>query len=347
MQKSRRRCLSATLLTLGLSLGLWATALPVQAAEKITISALTFVSSSPLFIAQDRGYYADEGLEVEFKFFRAAQPVAVSIASGDADFGVTAFTGGFYNLAGKGALKVIGAQSREEPGYNFSAYIASNQAYDAGFDSPEKFPGKSLGMTQKGSSFHLMIGMLAEKLGIDLDEIQLKSLEKVPNMIGAIKSGQVDSIILPAHIATKLERDGSARIIGWVQQYTPYQLGGLFTSTRNVEERRDVVERFVRAYQRAAADYAEAFMQTDAAGNRVFGEKAEALIPIIEKYTKAKPASIKAGAPFIDPQGRLKVQSIHDQVAWMQAQGLVAKDVDPAGFVDLSFIEGHLDVPTN
>ena len=318
-----------------------------QAADKITISALTFVSSSPLFIAQDKGYYAEEGLEVEFKFFRAAQPVAVSIASGDADFGVTAFTAGFFNLAGKGALKVIGAQSREEPGYNFSAYIASNKAYEAGFDSPEKFAGKSLGMTQKGSSFHLMIGMLADKLGMDLSEIQLKPLEKVPNMIGAVKSGQVDSIILPAHIATKLERDGSAKIIGWVQQHTPYQLGGLFTSARNVEERRDVVERFVRAYQRAAADYAEAFMQVDANGARVFGAEAEALIPIIEKYTKAKPPSIKAGAPFIDPQGRLKVQSIYDQVAWMQSQGLVGKDVDPASFVDLSFIEGHLDVPSN
>ncbi|NIA70906.1 ABC transporter substrate-binding protein [Pelagibius litoralis] len=343
MYRSLRRGLAAASLVLTLA----AMTATTQAADKITISALTFVSSSPLFIAQEKGYYADEGLEVEFKFFRAAQPVAVSIASGDADFGVTAFTGGFYNLAGKGALKVIGAQSREEPGYDFSAYIASNKAFEAGFDNPEKFAGKSLGMTQKGSSFHLMAGMLADKLGIDLDEIQLKPLEKVPNMIGALKSGQVDSVILPAHIATKLEGDGAAKIIGWVHQYTPYQLGGLFTSARNVEERRDVVERFVRAYQRAAADYAEAFMQTDAAGRRVFGDKAEALIPVIEKYTKAKPASIKAGAPFIDPQGRLKVQSIYDQVAWMQAQGLVGKDVDPADFVDLSFIEGHLDVPTN
>lgn len=316
-----------------------------QAADKVTVSALTFVSSSPLFIAKDKGYYADEGLEVEFEFFRAAQPVAVSIASGDADFGVTAFTAGFYNLAGKGALKVIGAQSREEPGYDFSAYIVSNQAYEAGFDSPEKFPGKSLGITQRGSSFHLMIGMLADKLGFDLDEVRLVPLERVPNMISAVKSGQVDAIILPAHIATRLEASGDAKIIGWVHEQTPYQLGGLFTSARNVEERRDVVERFVRAYSRAAADYADAFMQQDTNGARVFGAEADALIPIIEKYTKAKPEAIKAGAPYIDPQARLKVQSIYDQIDWFKEQGLVAKSVDASDFVDLTFVEGHLNVP--
>ena len=118
---------------------LGASAAPVAAKEKITIAALTFISSSPLFIAQEKGYYADEGLEVEFKFFRAAQPVAVAIVSGDADFGVTAFTGGFYNLAGKGALKVIGAQSREVRGYDGSAILVSNKAYEAGFNSKASF----------------------------------------------------------------------------------------------------------------------------------------------------------------------------------------------------------------
>ena len=42
-----------------------------HAGEKVTVAALTFVSSSPLFIAQEQGYFNDEGLEVEFKFFRA------------------------------------------------------------------------------------------------------------------------------------------------------------------------------------------------------------------------------------------------------------------------------------
>ncbi len=333
--------LRGAVLGLALVLAPWA-----QAAEKITVAALPFVSSAPLFIAQDRGYYADEGLEVEIRFFRAAQPVAVAIASGDADFGVTAFTGGFFNLAGKGALKVIGAQSREEPGFDFSGYLVSNQAFEDGFTTPEDFPGHTLGMTTAGSSFHYMIGQLIDAQGWPNDAVTLRPLQTVPNMIGALKSGQVDAIILPAHIVKPLEAAGAGHIVGWVHERTPYALGGLFTSTRNVEERPELVEKFVRAYQRGAADYHAAMNQVDDKG-RVFGKDADAIIEILMSYVGPDPTpeKIKNGAPYIDPKGRLDIGNVYEQVAWYQDRGLVDADVDPAALIDQRFIEGHFNLP--
>ena len=64
----------------------------------------------------------------------------------------------------------------------------------------------------------------------------------------------------------------------------PYQVGGLFTSTENVEQRPEVVEAFVRAYQRGAQDYNDAMFQTDADGNPVYDEAAEEIIAIIDSY---------------------------------------------------------------
>lgn len=311
------------------------------APHSITICALPFVSSSPLFIAADKGYFAAEGLKPEFKIMHAAQPVAVGVAAGDCDFGVTGFTAGFFNLAGKGALKVIGAQSREEPGYHFVGYLASNKAWAAGLRNIKDLPGHSVGITQIGSTFHYNVGMLADKFGWKLSSVHLKPLQSVPNMIAAIKSGEVDSIFLPAHIVAVLTKKHEAHLIGWVDDYTPWQLGGLFTSTKNVEQHPKLVRAFVRAYQRAATEYYDAFDQRNAQGKRVFGAKAKALLPIIEKYTHAKPASIYLGAPYIDPKGRLKVASIYKQVAWYQKHGLVDKGVDPKNFLDLSFIRGQ------
>ncbi len=322
-------------------------AVPAVATEKVVICALTFVSSAPLFIAADKGYYAAEGLDAELKFFRAAQPVAVGIASGDCDFGVTGFTAGFFNLAAKGALKVIGAQSREEPGFDFVGFIASNQAYEAGLKSVTDLPGHSVGMTQVGSTMHYMVGMLRDKYAWADDAVALKPLQSVPNMIAAIKGGQVDAVPLPAHIVAKLVGDGDAKPIGWVHQHTPWQLGGLFTSTKNVQERRPMVEAFVRAYRKAAKDYHAAFNALDASGKRVFGPDAEALLPTLEKYTKASPAAIYKGSPFIDPDGRLKVDQLIGQVAWMKKAGLVEASLDPMSFIDLSFIDGHYGVPGN
>ncbi len=317
------------------------------AAEKLSIAALRFVSSSPIFIAQERGYFAAEGLDVEIKFFDAAQPIAVATAAGDTDLGITGLTAGFYNLAGKGALKIIAAQSREEPGYDFVAYVVSKKAYDAGFTSVTQFPGKTVGITQIGSTFHYNMGKLAEKRGFKLEDVQLKPLQSIANVTAALKGGQVDAVLLPANNAYALEKDGAGKIIGWVHQETPWQLGALFANTKVIETRREAVEKFIRAYLKATADYADALLQKDAQGKRVFGDKADAVIAIIQKYVEPKPTAdqVKSSANYIDPQGRLLVGDIYAQVRWYQANGMVDKDVDAAKLMDLSFIKNHLDMP--
>ncbi|NNF79981.1 MAG: ABC transporter substrate-binding protein, partial [Rhizobiales bacterium] len=50
--------------------------LPAYAKTKVKVGALRFTSHSASFVAFERGYFADEGLDVEFKFFQAAQPMA-------------------------------------------------------------------------------------------------------------------------------------------------------------------------------------------------------------------------------------------------------------------------------
>ena len=125
---------------------------------KAKIGVLRLSSSAPVFIAQDKGYFREAGLDIELKFFDAAQPIAVATTSGDIDFGITAFTAGLYNLAGKGTLKVIGGMSREKAGYPLIGYFASNNAYAAGLKTPKDLAGKRIAVTQVGSSFHYSLG---------------------------------------------------------------------------------------------------------------------------------------------------------------------------------------------
>src|SRR6185437_13585316 len=77
-----------------------------MAAETIKIGMQKPVGG-PLYIANDKGYYAAEGLTPDYVFFEAGEPIAVAVASGAVDFGVAGLTGGFYSLAGQGALKII------------------------------------------------------------------------------------------------------------------------------------------------------------------------------------------------------------------------------------------------
>src|SRR5205085_2811203 len=124
-------------------------------------------------------------------------PIAVATSSGDVDFGITAFTAGLYNLAGKGTLKVIGGMSREKPGYPLIGYFASNNAYAAGLKTPKDLAGKRVAVTQVGSSFHYSLGLLADKYGFKLGDVKVLPLQSLSNAAAALKGEIVDTALLP------------------------------------------------------------------------------------------------------------------------------------------------------
>jgi len=317
---------------------LWALAAPANAAEKLSIGVLKLASSGPVFIAVERGYFAAQGIAPELRFFDAAQPVAVGTVAGDVDVGVTGLTAGFYNLAGKGALRIIGAQSREERGYHLIAYVASNRAFATGLTRLSDLPGHSVAITQVGSTFHYSLGLLAEKLGFPLTSIRLLPLQSMGNMAAAVKGNQADAALLPATVALPLVTAGEAHNLGWVGDETPWQLGAIFATERTIAGRRAALAGFIRAYRRAAHDFHDAFLVKGADGTPREGAEAPALLAIIAKYTGQSAAQIRNGIPYIDPDAKLLVNDIYHQVAWYQSQGLVDKSIDAKSVLDLSFI---------
>ena len=334
-----RRAVMAGLTALGVIAGTIGTA---AAADKITVGALRFTSHAGGFVAFEKGYFAEQGLEVEFKFFQAAQPMAVAIASGDVDFGVTSITGGLVNLANKGAVKVIGGVLQEEKGIDGSAILVSTAAYEAGLTSPDKLAGHSLGITQIGSSFHYMASQVAAKEGFDISKISLKPLQKVGAIIGALKSSQIDAMIIVPHIAKPLSKSGAAKIIGWIGDYDDYQVTTAFTSAKNAAERPELVKKFVAAYARGAADFNAAMV------DKTKGDAAiEEMTRLIHKYVytsrpfeKAAP-SIKNGAMRLQPDLKLNLTNVKKQLAWFQSEGLVGKDISIDTLVDTQFVETY------
>ncbi len=318
-------------------------AAPAAAQEKVAVGALRFVSNGALFLAVEKGYFRDEGLDVDLKFFDAAQPIAVAAISGDIDLGVTAFTGGLFNIAGKGALMIIAAQAKEQHGYEGNNILVSNAAWDKGLRRLEDLPGHSLAITQVGSSFHYQIGQIARLKGFDLKSVALKPLQSLGNMAAALKGGQVDAVIIAPHLAHMLLASHDAKLLGLYSDLDEYQFGALFAAPRAVVARRPMVEKFVRAYRKGAETFHAALLRRGPDGARVSDETSRAAAALIAKYVYPGEAPDKAAALveastfYVDPQARLDVADIERQVAWYKSQGLVDAAADPRNFIDLSF----------
>ncbi len=307
----------------------------LAANKKVKVGALRFTSHSGSFVAFERGYFSEAGLDVEFEFFQAAQPMAVAIASGDVDYAVTAISGGLINLAQKNAIKVIGGALSEEEGIDGQKYLASDAAFQEGVKTPKDLDGKRFAVTQPGSSFHYMGSKMAAAEGIDLSFVPL---QKVGAIIGAMKSGQVDGWSIVPHIAKPLAGSGAVHIIGNVADYIPdYQVTTVFTSAKNAAEERGLTESFLAGFSRGVDDYAAAMIDKTASE--------DAMVDLIHKYVytdrprdKAAPSIIN-GTMRLNKGAALNIASVQDQLSWFQSEGLVDADISIDQLVDISYVE--------
>ncbi len=234
-------------------------------AEPIKIGVVAVTAFAPVYVAQEKGYFAAEGVPAELVYFDAAAPVAVTTVSGSVDFGVAAVTGAFYNLAGEGELKLIAGAAHEAPGFRLQAFLASRHAYDGGLKSVKDFAHHSFGVTTKAAPpIYVVGGIIAPKYGFDFKSIEVLSLQSIPNIVTALTGGKADfsaNSITPGMLPL-MER-GDLKLIGWVGDEAPWQFGIVFTGTKTADERHDTVARFLRAYRAGAKDYHDATTAAD------------------------------------------------------------------------------------
>lgn len=318
------------------ALGLAAPA--IAQGRKLVLGALSFTSHAGTFVAVENGYFKNAGMDVELRFFQAAQPMAVAIASGDVDYAVTAISGGLVSLADKGAIKVIGGALQEEQGIDGQKFLVSDAAFQAGITAPSMLDGKSYGISTAGSSFHYMGAKMAAAEGITL---QYKPLQKVGAIIGALKSGQIDAWSIVPHIAKPLAASGAVHIVGDVATYLPdYQVTTVFTSAKNASEEKQMTQDYLAAYSKGVADYNAAMIA------RTGGDAGEAaMVDLLHKYVytdqpreKAAPSIIN-GTMRLNEGAKMNVASIRDQLEWFQSEDLVGKDIPLDALIDTSFVE--------
>src|SRR5713226_8167746 len=307
-------------------------------ALKAKIGVLRLSSSAPVFIAQDKGYFREAGLDIELKFFDAAQPIAVATTSGDVDVGITAFTAGLYNLAGKGTLKVIGGMSREKAGYPLIGYFASNNAYAAGLKTPKDLAGKRIAVTQVGSSFHYSLGLLADKYGFKLADVKVLPLQSLSNAAAALKGETVDAALLPVSTARTLMDAGGAKLLGWVGDETPWQLGAVFASTKTLADK-PLVTKLLAALARADREYHDVILASVADGKAPINETTKPLLEIIAKYTNLPVEQVVGNCAYIDPDGKLDVRNVGNQISWLQEQGFVDKGFDVDAIIAKDYVK--------
>jgi NitT/TauT family transport system substrate-binding protein len=281
--------------------------------------------TGPIYIAKDRGHFVAEGLDCEIIKFDAALPVSVAVVSGDIDVAVTGLSAGFYKLASQGSLRIIAGYGREAPTFHALAVVASKSAYADGLTGPAKLGGHSVAITQIGGSSHYSLGLLAEKYGFDVKTVTLLPLQSNPNATTAVIGGRADAGIIPGRYVLPALAHGDVKLLAWIGDEVPWQLGAVITTAKSVREKADMIARFLHAYRKGVRDFHDAFTGPDE--RRQDGPSAMDVLQIMAKYTDSSIELLETSIGYIDADARLDVADIGHQIAWYKSQNLLSGDI--------------------
>ena len=190
-----------------------ATAVRAQARlekSKITISVDGKASLCylPLTIADQRGYFKDEGLDVQINDYADAASATQALLSGTADVCSGSFERILSLQSKNQSAKAFVLQSRT-PQIAFGM-STRNMAPNAAMGD---LRGKKIGVLSLDSPATLMTQMLLVKAGVNIKDVNLVAVGSSAAALGAIRSGQIDALCSADPVMTMLEQKGDVKII--------------------------------------------------------------------------------------------------------------------------------------
>lgn len=222
---------------------------PAVAQEKVSLR-LDFVIigyHGPFFTALGKGYYREEGLEVEILRGFGSGDTVKRVAAGNDTFGFADFFTTVKGVAEGAKVKAIGACLGDGPG----AIIALKKA---GIRSLKDLEGRSVA-SSPGNAFGLQLPPLFRAAGLDFGKVKYIEMDIVLKS-SALVAGKVDSITgviigeVPAFKVKGVEVD--------VIEYRDHLkiLGSGFIAHQDtLRGKPETVRRFLRASFRGARDF--------------------------------------------------------------------------------------------
>jgi NitT/TauT family transport system substrate-binding protein len=183
-----------------------------QALEKpkltIAVGGKNLLYYLPLTIAETRGYFKEEGLDLTIADFAGGSRALQAMVGGSADVVSGAFEH-TINMQVKGQrLRAFALQGRAP-----QIVLGINPKTMPNFKSVADLKGKKLGVTAPGSSTNVLANFVIGKAGLKPTDVSIIGIGTGSGAVAAMRSGQIDAISNLDPVITLLTRSGDLKIV--------------------------------------------------------------------------------------------------------------------------------------
>jgi NitT/TauT family transport system substrate-binding protein len=310
---------------------------PLTPAVPVRVGIINSSSDAGMFIALEKGYFREEGLDVELIPFAASADGVTAVLAGQWEILTGALAAGIYNAAARGVpLRIVADKgSTPSPEWDFTALMIRKDLIDTGrVKDYADLKGLILARASlRGTSPEISTVKALAKGGLTLDDVESTALS-FPDMIPGFANGAIDGAIVLEPIISRIEQMGTAvRWRGNSEFYGNQQIAAIMYGPSILSQPPEIGRRWMIAYIRGMRDYNDAF------GPKRQGR--EAVVQALMKYTPIKDPTVyeEMRPAGLDPDGKLVLPSIRDDLAYYEQSGLVREPVDLSQLVDTSYQE--------
>jgi len=206
--------------------------------DKLTLAAYAGDTGALVYVADEQGYFTDNGLDVIIKDFEAGKLAADALLIGEADISTSADFVLVSNSFEHDNLRVLGTVALAD-------VIELVARKDTGINQPSDLKGKKVGVTEK-SAGEFFLGTFLVFHGLSLQDIEVVDL-KPSEIVDAVVNGDIDAGFTWEPNIFEVKSRLGANVISWPGQSGQDFYFILLTKERFIEENPQVVERFLQA----------------------------------------------------------------------------------------------------
>jgi len=178
-----------------------------QAPEKkkitIAVGGKNLFYYLPLSVAERKGYFKDEGLDVEIPDFAGGAKALQALVGGSADMVSGAYEHTINMAAKKQPIKAVVLQAKYS-----SIVLLLPKDKAAKYKGPADLKGLKVGVTAPGSSTNMFVNNILAKGGLKPTDISVVGVGAGSGAVAAMEKGEIDAMSNLDPVITQLESTG-------------------------------------------------------------------------------------------------------------------------------------------
>ncbi len=214
--------------------------------EKIVLGTQAIALVSPVWIAENKGYFQEEGLQVEIREFSSGQAaLQAMLIDKSVDLATASQTPVIYNSFHRHDYAIIGGMVYSDNDIKILA------RQDRGIKAPEDLKGKTVGITS-GTASQFFLGLFLIRHRMRISDVKMVDIEP-SRLIAALIQGSVEAIVTwEPHIYLARKILGDKALLFPSQGL--YRVDGYFVARKDfLKDRPEAARRFLRAIEKSEA----------------------------------------------------------------------------------------------